>query len=420
VSRAFKYSILIGLLASLVVLMMAQLGTFDALDFALSTRLGIGMTTLAMPVEATRLLVLLLAFGTAWVTTEVTRWSLRILLAGVLLLELVFSSWLLAYFDTYFSPFAPLGAVLLAFLGASIYALSNVGQRKKKALDLLGSRMTPSAIHEVVEGEMPLPFEPRLVEASVLVVEVVNHEDLVDRASTDSYISLLNRVLETASEFLISEGAYLDQCDGEGVRAVFGIPVDDADHAARACVAALELARRLDNLNLELERDHHLSADFRIATNSDELIVATYGAGALTRLSVGGEPVDFSRAMCQANCQYGTRILIGGRTLELAAKVAEVRPVDLLSARDSGLPVEIYELLGTKATITAVELARRDLFWDGIVFFREGLLEEASEAFDRARPVGRKDPLIEFYRERIEREERKTRTTGGGSGSWHG
>jgi len=403
-SRSLKFALCIGLLASLAVVMASQLGVFDSLDFALSTRLEIGVALKALPLEAERILLLVLGVGMAYVTIDVTRWSLRFLLVGILALELVFSSWLFGYFDRYFSPFAPLTVLAFAFLGASLYAVSNLGQRKRKAIQLLDARLAPSGIHEVIESDVPLPFEPRIDEASVLILEVFNHEDLIDQMSTKTYIEVLNRVLDTTAAHLLSEGAYLDQCDGEGVRAVFGLPLDDPNHAARACQAGLELSRRLENLNLEIETEHHVQVDARMAVHSGEYIVAIYSGDRVQRLGVGGEPVDFARTLCQVNSRYGTRLLIGGRTLEMATNMAEARPVDLLSARDTGLPVEIYELIGTKASISAVEIARRDLFWDGVVLFREGLLDEASEAFEKAKPVGRPDPLVEFYLQRIRRE----------------
>ncbi len=345
-SRALKFSLFIGIMAALAVEIAHQLGWFDAADFWMSTQLEVGLDDPALPMEAMRLLWLALGIGTAYLVADLTRWSLRLLLTGVLLLELVFATWLLAYFDRYFSPFGAVAAVLLAFGGGAIFALSRVGQRKRQALELLAPRLRLPAIHAVVESPLPLPFSPECREATLLVVEVVNHEQLVDQVPLDQSVQLLNRLLDTASVILLEAGAYLDQSDGEGLRALFGAPLPDSDHAATACQTALDLVRHLDRLNLELGASHALTPDFRIAVHSDEVILASYGVD--RQLGAGGEPGDFARALCQANCRYGTRLLIGGRTLELAAKIAVVRPADLWTARESGLPVEIYELIGTK------------------------------------------------------------------------
>ena len=44
-----------------------------------------------------------------------------------------------------------------------------------------------------------------------------------------------------------------------------------------------------------------------------------------------GEPVELARRFCIANRFYGSRVLLGPRTFELASKILVARPIDFLS-----------------------------------------------------------------------------------------
>ena len=52
--------------------------------------------------------------------------------------------------------------------------------------------------------------------------------------------------------------------------------------------------------------------------------------------------------------------------------------------------------------LSAEELERRDLFWKGIVYYREQLWDEALSLFYSARAPNGSDGPVEFYIRRIE------------------
>ena len=141
----------------------------------------------------------------------------------------------------------------------------------------------------------------------------------------------------------------------------------------------------------------------RIGINSGEVIVAAYGSRRLGALSVSGEPVEFARRLCAANSIYGTRTLIGTRTFELAEEVIEVRPMELIQRQpeDTGRE-EVYELIAQKDQLSEPQRARRDLYWKGVVYFRENLLDRAFVTFTETREKYGADGAVDFYLRRIE------------------
>jgi predicted Zn-dependent peptidase len=63
---------------------------------------------------------------------------------------------------------------------------------------------------------------------------------------------------------------------------------------------------------------------------------------------------------------------------------------------------EIYELLAPKNVLSEEELERRDLFWKGLVYYREQRWDEALTLFHSARAANGSDGPVEFYIRRVE------------------
>ena len=101
-----------------------------------------------------------------------------------------------------------------------------------------------------------------------------------------------------------------------------------------------------------------------------------------------GEPVELARRFCIANRFYGSRVLLGPRTFELASKILVARPIDFLSGVDVRERHEIYEPVALALDASRDQITRRDAFWNGVVLYREKRWAEAYSKFQSARGPG--------------------------------
>lgn len=404
--RYLKATLICGFLTAALAVLLFELHVFSGLDAALATFLARpSPPTVERPLQY--FLILLFAFGIAWTTIDIDRIPLKFGVALAALAETVTAVWVLNLFDVYFSPFASIVSILVAFGLAFSYSRTAAGGRKRVVQQLLGDRVSKDRFASMVDGQASLTFNGEVREATVIVCEIFNHEELLATLRTDNYVAMTNSFLQNAADFLVEQGGYLDECDGESLRVLFGAPLADPDHATRACDAALELSLKLETVNHECLSAWGKMFDYHIGINSGDVIVAAYGSRRLGALSVSGEPVDFTRRLCSANSIYGTRVLIGARTFALAENSIEVRPMELVQRNpDNSDREEIYELLTAKDRLSEPQRARRDLYWKGVVYFREQLLDKALTAFREAREKYGTDGAVDFYIRRIEQMQR--------------
>ena len=389
-------------MAAALALRLLEAGAFHNPDGWLDVFLGQGIPDSDTHSVAQYAAVVLLAAGVAWTTVDLNRFTMKLLIAVAALLEVIGLTVVLNLYGVYFSPFAPSTALLVAFAGGVIYSRTPAGGRKRILDEVFGDRISRGTFVKLLDSNQPLHFAGEVRTASVVVCEIFNHDELMEQLSTEHFVAATNLLLRRGADFLVEKGGYLDDCAGETLRVIFGAPLMDGNHAERACEAALELANELDGVNVECMERWNQALDFRIGVNSGELVCAAYGSNRLGTFSVAGEPVDFAHRLCAANTIYGSRILAGSHTLELAAQAVEVRPMELVRTRDERSREEVYELLGLRNTLPDDALNRRDLFWKGIIYYREQLWNEALQHFRAALPADGIDAPLEFYIRRTE------------------
>ena len=399
--RYLKASIICGVIAFLVSSGLFGLGAFRVADARLAAFVGE-----SSPPEIGKalqyFLMLVGAFGIAWTTIDIGRFPLKCAVAFVAVAECLIAVWVAAMFDVYFSPFATITAMVAAFLCGLIYSNTAAGRRKQVLQQLIGERVSPATFRALLDCDVPLKFEGEVREATVVICEVFNHGELMREMRVADYVAMTNSFLRNSADFLIGRGGYLDECDGESLRVVFGAPLPDSTHATRACSAALDLAEHLDAVNRECKEVWGHTFDFRIGINSGEMVVAAYGARQLGTFSVAGEPVEFARRLCTANTIYGSRILIGAPAYNAAEGTVDVRPMEMIQrSADGTQKEEVYELLGRAGALREPDQLRRDHFWKGIVHFRSHQFPEALAEFQKAIEAAGPDGPSQFYIARI-------------------
>jgi len=359
------------------------------------------------------LIMFFLNLGIIWIALQGTRREITIISALSILL-LLSGSWVFAlpsqiWKGTFLNPAPGIVAVALALIVVFFYERTTLGSREPVLRRLFGQRLRPASFRCLVDGDLSVDFPGERHEASVLVCAIHNHVDLMEVLNPPDYVALMNLYLCSASDFLVDLGGYLDECSGESIRVIFGapLPVEGAsNHAAKAARAAIDLVSRLEELNRECDKRWQQRLDFRIGVNSGTMIAAAYGSALAGRYSVSGTAVEFARHLAAACAQYGSRILAGPLSYEMAAEMIEGRPIDLLQRAGNRRRVELYEFLAPKNSLSSERERSRDQFWKGVILFREKKWEQAIAAFASARISGIPDKVLDYYLERVERARR--------------
>src|SRR5436190_8853820 len=239
-------------------------------------------------------------------------------------------------------------------------------------------------------------------EVTAVVCDIANKHDLAEECAPAVFAEITEKFLLQVSDAFRKAGAYIESAGGEGVVAIFGFPESDKQHAEKATRKAMELTQAFFDANKSGKSDTP-AIGVHAGVSSGIMIMAPVKNNGQRSMLATGEPVELARRFCIANRFYGSKVLLGPRTFELASKILVARPIDFLSGVDVRERHEMYEPVALALEASREIITRRDAFWNGVVLYREKRWAEAYSQFQNARgPEGEEDRPLQLYLRRLE------------------
>lgn len=354
------------------------------------------------PGFASFLLVIILAFAVAWALLQVPAASRRAGLVVFVVADLLGGAWVLGSAGISFAPLPAIMASVVAALLVVALDRTQSGRQRQSTARLFVGRLAQPGLDRLTESAGLDLAEPATREASFIFCEIANQTDLIDELPAAVCAQLTREFTAYASARFLREGGYLHGADGEGVRVLFGFPNASEEHALEAARAALAFR---DSFRAEAvaKAESLGKIDLRIGVSSGVVVATRRDDTPQSDIVVSGEPFEVARRLARVNQVYGSQILLGPRTFSAANKGIVARPIDFLRSAVAHERLEVYELLALAEKATPEEVARRDRFWTGVVFFRERRWNEAFAEFNRARgDNGQQDQPLQWYLRRLE------------------
>jgi adenylate cyclase len=349
--------------------------------------------------------VFILALGVAWMTLVTTRRARLGSIVAILLVELAAVAWVCSLYHILFQPLPSLAGTALGFLLpiGFLRLVEFVKLRRERAPVLSPEAIAPRPLARAKRAEAAPDAVARACEVTAVVCDIANKHDLAEECEPAVFVAITEKFLAQATASFREAGAYIESAGGEGVVAIFGFPESDKQHAEKAVRKAMALVEAFSDSNKPSKSDTPGIVGVHAGVSSGTMIMARVKNNGQRGLLATGEPVELARRFCIANRFYGSRVLLGPRTFELASKILVARPIDFLSGVDVRERHEIYEPIALALEASRDQITRRDAFWNGVVLYREKRWAEAYSQFQSARgPEGEEDRPLELYLRRLE------------------
>ena len=192
----------------------------------------------------------------------------------------------------------PLPQPPLAALAALAFAVGYrfmVADKDKRLLrESFALYLAPAVIDRMLASNKPPELGGELRTVTVYFSDVAGFSSFTENMAPAAIVALMNLYLSAMTEIIEEEGGFVDKYIGDAIVAVFGAPVDAADHAARAVRAALRCHRRLDELNGTVWpfESHRLGQ--RIGLNSGEVLAGNIGSRRRFNYTMMGDAVNLA------------------------------------------------------------------------------------------------------------------------------
>ena len=274
----------------------------------------------------------------------------------------------------------PATAGIVASLGA-VAANHLFANREAAFIRQAFSRyMEPRLIEQMIEEKQLPRLDGEEREITAFFSDIRGFSTFSERFRDDprTLVRVLNQYLTRVSSALLSEGGCLDKYIGDAVVCLFGAPVNHSDHAVRACRAALVAQAEVERLRTEFRKQGMPDVYTRIGLNSARLFVGNFGSDQLFDYTAMGDGMNLASRLEGANKAYGSLIMMGPRTYELAAHAVEARELDRVRVAGKSEAVTVYELLALKGELPADRLETVERYHEALALYRERRFGEAA------------------------------------------
>ena len=405
--RPLLPALVIGLIAAAIVLVLHASGLLQGPELALKNfLLRRGPATKAVFDLVQYPFVVILACGVAWMTLMTPRRAQLGGIIAILLVELLGIAWVCSLYQVFFQPLPALAGTALGFLlPIGFLEFSAFAQRRRERAPVLSVETVapPKPKARAKRSELAPEAVAQACEVTAVVCDIANKHDLAEECEPAVFAEITEKFLAHTSEAFRKAGAYIESAGGEGVVAIFGFPESDKQHAEKATRKAMALTQAFADSKKSGKSDVPGNIGVHAGVSSGIMIMAPVKNNGQRSMLATGEPVELARRFCIANRFYGSRVLLGPRTFELASKILVARPIDFLSGVDVRERHEIYEPVVLALDASREQITRRDAFWNGVVLYREKRWAEAYSQFQNARsPDGEEDRPLQLYLRRLE------------------
>jgi adenylate cyclase len=188
-------------------------------------------------------------------------------------------------------------------------------------------------------------------EMTLLFTDVKGFSRISENYDAARLTQLINRLLNPLTKAILEQEGTVDKYMGDAIMAFWNAPVDQPDHARRACRAALDLQRRVGPVNDEIRAEceatggKYMPLAVGVGLNSGPCCAGNMGSDLRMNYTVLGDNVNIASRLEGQTRSYAVDIVVGESTHDAAPEFAYLE-LDLIRVVGKKEPVRIFALLG--------------------------------------------------------------------------
>ncbi len=300
-----------------------------------------GRPTVAVAVVVAAILAALsLTFGSRW-------WQAAGLSAGWLALPVL--TGFVAYARGWWWPVAVSETgVGLALVGALAANYWGEGRQKAFLKQAFRHYLSGEVIDKILRDPQHLRLGGEKRELTIMFTDLAGFSTVAEKLDAVELTTLLNEYLSEMSEIILAEGGTLDKYEGDAIIAFWNAPLEQADHAARACRAAARCQARLAERREGWERRTGVCLRMRVGLNTGEVVVGNMGSRQRFNYTILGDAANLASRLEGANKVFGTETMVAESTWRRAGDECVGRQVATIRVVGRQTPVTVYEMVGQR------------------------------------------------------------------------
>ena len=288
-------------------------------------------------------------------------------------------------------------SVLLALGTGEIVNYSTEGRQKRFIKSAFKQYLSGDVIEQILENPAALKLGGEKRELTIFFSDLQGFSSFSERLTPEQLTALLNEYLTEMSDIIMEEGGTVDKYEGDAIIAFWNAPLNQADHAARACRAAIRCQRKLAERRRDYFERTGAELFMRIGIHTGDVVVGNMGSNNRFNYTVLGDAANLASRLEGANKPFGTYLMVSEVTWKQARPAGfSAREIGAVMVIGRKQPVHVFEVMGLPGE-PAAEMV--DAWSRMMVLCRASRWREA----DDIAATFSEDPLAKKYRSQFAR-----------------
>ena len=244
------------------------------------------------------------------------------------------------------------GFFYLELLGVMFITLTTRYVREEKNKKFLRTAFSkyvaPAVVDSLVRDPSRLSIGGEKKILTMLFADIRGFTTFSETMDAKKLTEFLNEYFGIMTEIVFTHGGTLDKYIGDALMAFWGAPLDQPDHAYRACEAARAMLEALRKNQTCFRERYNVAVNIGIGINSGLVSVGNMGSERSFGYTVIGDQVNLAARLETATKTYGTPIITSRFTLDEIRKSGKTLPphsrLGEVNLRGKSQPVEIFSI----------------------------------------------------------------------------
>lgn len=228
--------------------------------------------------------------------------------------------------------------------------------QRRRIRSAFGQYLSPALVEQLAHSpeRLVLGGEQRILTVMFLDVRGFTTISELYKDDPQGLISLMNRLLTPLTNAIINRKGTIDKYMGDAIMAFWNAPLDDPDHEANACNAALDILDCINMLNREREQEAQDSGtlfipiNVGIGLNTGSCVVGNIGSDLRFDYSALGDSVNLASRLEGQSKSYGLPIILGSTTARAVADRFATLELDYVKVKGKKEPELVFAIAGRK------------------------------------------------------------------------